>query len=202
VTVRAVVFDLDGVVRHFEPTDTIEADYGLEPGTLDRLPYEADLIEPAITGVWTYDEWVTAVGERLAQRFGEHTRPAAFEFACVAQRVDDAVLALVRRLRAHHTVALLTNGTTRVEEEVRALGIDGEFDHVFNSARIGYAKPDVRAFQHVLRTIGCEPHECVFTDDSELKLAGAAQLGIRTVHFSGAAALEEQLCAWDVRGAC
>ena len=199
MTIKAVIFDLDGVVRHFAPCDTIETQHALAPGIVTATAFESDLLEPTITGRWSHEEWVVAIGDRLAQRHGEGARAAARAFVSLPTRVDDAVLALVDRLRANHTVALLTNGTTRVEDELRTARIDEHFDHVFNSARIGYAKPDVRVFEHAMSVIGCAPQACVFIDDSESKLAGAHQLGIRTVHFTGLEPLVTQLRAWDVR---
>jgi glucose-1-phosphatase len=199
VTIRAVVFDLDGVVRHFDPCDAIETEYGLAPGTLTTLPYEPELLNPTVTGQWSYEEWIDAIGQCLSARHGEHTRAAATAFGNMSATIDADVLDLARRLRAHYTVAVLTNGTTRVEDELHALGVDTSFDYIFNSARIGYAKPDVRAFEHVVQMVRCAPEECVFTDDSEPKLAGAYALGMRTVHFTGAAAFESQLRAWGVR---
>jgi glucose-1-phosphatase len=193
VTIRAVVFDLDDVVRHFDPCDDVEATYGLAAGTLTATAFEPDLIDPTVTGARTYEQWIEAVGDRLAQRHGDDARPAAAAFGALPATVDPDVLDLVRRLREHYTVALLTNGTTRVEQELRALRLDDRFDHVFNSARIGYAKPDVRVFEHVVAALGYRPAECVFTDDSERKLAGAHEIGMYAVHFTGVDALVAEL---------
>jgi putative hydrolase of the HAD superfamily len=199
LTVSTVIFDLDGVIRNFEPYDAIEEQYGLALGTLMRTAFEPDLIEPTITGRWEHDAWIAALGDRLASRHGPMARDAAAAFASIPAFVDESVIDLAQRLRRNYVVALLTNGTTRVETELEALGVDTHFDHVFNSARIGYAKPDVRVFEHVVRTIACEPAECIFTDDSLHKLAGATELGMRTIHFTDAIALETQLREWGVR---
>jgi putative hydrolase of the HAD superfamily len=193
VTIRAVLFDLDDVVRHFDPYDDVESAYGLPPGTLGATVFAADLLEPTVTGAWTYEQWIEAIGDRLAGQFGEAARPAATAFSTVPATVDAEVLELVAGLRGRYTVALLTNGTTRVEEELRTLRIDDRFDHVFNSARIGYAKPDRRVFEHAVGVLGYRPHECVFTDDSALKLAGAHEIGMHAVHFTGVETLVAEL---------
>jgi putative hydrolase of the HAD superfamily len=138
-------------------------------------------------------------GDQLAARYGPSARAAALAFdACVAV-VDRDVVDLAFRLRPAFTTAILTNGTTRVEQELGALGVDAEFDHIFNSTRLGYAKPDVTVFQFVLDALGYAAPECVFIDDSEAKLAVAAELGMRTVHFTGIDPLETRLRAFGVR---
>jgi putative hydrolase of the HAD superfamily len=197
-TIRAVLFDLDGVVRHFPPCDTMEREHGLPLGTLSELPFEGDLINPTVTGIWSYDDWIAAIGDRLAERYGPSARAAAQAFASFVATVDRDVVDVAVRLRPAYTTAIVTNGTTRVEEELRALGVDADFDHVFNSARIGYAKPDVRIFRFVLDTIGCAANECVFIDDSETKLAGAVAVGMRAVHFTGIEPLKSQLRSFGV----
>ena len=97
-------------------------------------------------------------------------------------------------LRAGRTrLALLTNGTDTIPAELRESGIDAHVDDVFNSAEIGFAKPDPRAFQHVLGALDLPAAEVFFTDDSPSKLAGAEALGIRTHHFTGEAVLRAVL---------
>ena len=58
-------------------------------------------------------------------------------------------------------------------------------DAVFNSADIGFAKPDVRAFAYVLDALRVAPGSVLFVDDSAANMAGAAALGMRTPHFTG-----------------
>jgi putative hydrolase of the HAD superfamily len=197
--IRAVIFDLDGVVRTFPPCDVMEQQHGLPLGTLTSLPFETDLLNPTVTGAWSYEEWITAIGDRLADRYGPSARAAARSFASFVPTVDREVVDLALRLRTNYTTAILTNGTTRVEQELRALGIDADFDYVFNSARIGYAKPDVRAYRYAVAALGYSASECVYIDDSEAKLPGAADVGLQTVHFTGIDPLRSQLAAFGLR---
>ncbi|MEE1651384.1 HAD hydrolase-like protein [Brachybacterium sp. J144] len=67
---------------------------------------------------------------------------------------------------------ILTNGTDTIPAEVAGLGLTSHFDPIFNSAAIGYIKPDVRVFLHVLEQLGLGAPEVFFTDDSEGKLHG------------------------------
>jgi putative hydrolase of the HAD superfamily len=199
VTIRAVVFDLDGVVRHFEPEASIEARFGLPPGALYKTAFLPELLDATVIGERHYDAWIAGIGDVLARTHGEHARGAATAFSELGATVDREIIDLMRRLRAaRYVVAILTNGTTRVEAEVEALGIDREIDHFFNSARIGYAKPDPRAFEHVLTTLDVAADECVFTDDSPPKCEGARTVGMHVVDYTNAAELERALRLFEV----
>jgi putative hydrolase of the HAD superfamily len=68
---------------------------------------------------------------------------------------------------------------------MEALGIESRFDAIFNSAELGVAKPDRRAFEMVCSRLGVEPAEVLFTDDSERKLEGAIEIGMTARHFTG-----------------
>ena len=193
-TIRAVIFDLDGVIRQFAPSTPIDMAHGLAPGTVEATAFEPDLLALVTTGKITHEAWFESVEARLIERHGNQALGAAAAFAKLPLRVDDTVLALSDRLRALGIVtAILTNGTTSVEAEVVAHNIPEHFDGFFNSARIGFAKPDRRAFAHVATALGIPPTECAFTDDTVHKLTGADQLGMHTHHFVGVAKCEAWL---------
>lgn len=159
--IRAVVFDLDGVLRRFDlaPVAGIERRHELPEGSIQKAAFSPELLDPVITGRTSRADWVRAVGIRTA---------------------------------------ILTNGTDTIPAELHESGIDEHVDAVFNSAEIGIAKPDPRAFQHVLNALALTAEAVFFTDDSAPKLADAEVLGIRTHHFTGVDGLRAALCATGV----
>lgn len=194
--IRAVIFDLDGVLRHFDAAHVarIEARHGLAEGSIHATAFEPALLAAVTTGCITREEWMLRVGALL-----DNTRAAA-EWAVHPSTPDERMLALSDELRAAGIrTVILTNGTDTIPTELRELGIDAHVDAVFNSAEIGFAKPDERAFQHVLDALSLEPHEAFFTDDSASKLRGADDLGMTTHHFTGADGLLEALRAAGVQ---
>ena len=193
--IHVVLFDLDGVVRHFDPAFMTELEHrrGVNPGSIERVAFSKPLIEEVTTGRITRDEWVRRVGETL----GDHA--AAEEWGRHPSTVDDEVLDLSDEIRGLGLrTAILTNGTDAIAAEVDAHGFTGRFDAIFNSAVIGFAKPDVRAFQHVLDALDVTGDEVFFTDDTASKLVGADTLGMRTHHFHGVRALRAALSAAGV----
>jgi putative hydrolase of the HAD superfamily len=180
--IRAVVLDLDGVLRHFDPEASadIERRHALELGTLMAAAFADPGISDVTTGRITRDEWVSGIGDAVG------APAAASEWADWPPEVDLAMLDLADELRARGlTVAVLTNGTNTIAEEVAEQGIACRVDHVFNTAEIGHAKPDVRAFRHVLDVLDLPGEAVFFTDDSPGKLAGAVELGMHAHVFVG-----------------
>ena len=62
------------------------------------------------------------------------------------------------------------------------------FDHVVVSGRVGARKPSRAIYRLALEAAVTPAEACVMVDDLEQNLAGAARLGIRTVHHRNAAA--------------
>lgn len=193
--IRAVLFDLDGVVRHFDAdfTADIEARHGLSPGAVLDAAFEPDLLAQVTTGMISRRTWVELVGATLG------SVAAAEEWGRQPSVVDAEVLAIADALRATGIrTAILTNGTDTIPAEAEMLGLTAHFDAIFNSAEIGWAKPDIRAFQHVLDALGLAGAEVFFTDDSVSKLAGAEELGMPVHRFTSADALRVALRAEGV----
>ena len=69
------------------------------------------------------------------------------------------------------------------------------FRHAVLSHEVGAAKPSPRIYQEAVRRAGCAPEECFFTDDIELYVDAARQLGIQAVQFQSAAQIENELRA-------
>jgi putative hydrolase of the HAD superfamily len=188
--IRVVLFDLDGVIRHFDPNHVadIERRHGLAAGTLESIAFAKPLIEEVTTGRISRAEWVQQVGEMAG------SAPAAQEWGIQSAVVDEALLVLSDEIRGLGLrTAVLTNGTDTISAEIATMGIADRFEAVFNSADIGFVKPDIRAFEHVLHALDVPGEQVFFTDDSASKLVGADSLSMRTHLFEGVDDLREHL---------
>jgi len=97
-------------------------------------------------------------------------------------------LPLLRSLRASgHRIGLLTNGTEAQQlAKLRRTGLLIEFDVVCTSERIGFSKPDVRAFSVLASELGVEPGACLFVGDDPMKdVAGARAAGMQALLIDG-----------------
>ncbi len=186
----AVVFDLDGVIRHFDPARLaeIETRYGLEPGALWSTAFAPELVTQLVTGAITRYEW----GLRVGQAVGNLA--AAAEWQTDDGTVDPELLTLADDLRRRGlTVAILTNGTDTIPVELERLGITDRFDRIFNTAEIGVAKPDPAIFAHVCAQLDADPAAVFFTDDSRGHVDGATAAGLVARHFVDVATTRRQL---------
>lgn len=199
---EAALFDLDGVVRRFDPAHPgrVESAAGLAPGTLHRVAFEASALASATGGRSTFEQWRDGVADLLERDHGAADGRAVADrfFSLEDTSVDADVLDLVRRIRsAGHPVGLLTNATSRLPHELEHLHLTAEFDVVCNSWEVGVAKPDPAAFRLAAERIGAiGPAACFFTDDRAENVAAAATTGMTAHHFTGdAAALAVALAA-------
>lgn len=188
--IRVVLFDLDGVVRHFDPSHVteIESRHGIPRGALEAIAFSRPNIDDVTTGQISRAQWI----DRIAHDVG--SPEAADEWGRQPFTVDPEILRLADELRqAGLTTAILTNGTDTIPTETAQLGLDSHFSHIFNSASIGFVKPDQRAFQFVLDTLDVPGGSVFFTDDSAAKLEGAVSLGMTTHHYESVAGLRDAL---------
>lgn len=97
--------------------------------------------------------------------------------------INQPVLDLLRQRRV--PVALVTSATSRLPQDLAAPGLDGEFDHIINSSRIGVAKPDPGIFVAALQALDLPACQVLFIDDDVRHVAAATKLGIRSCQFQG-----------------
>lgn len=74
-----------------------------------------------------------------------------------------------------------SNATHQSVWQVRYANELNPFRTVFVSSDLGFRKPDPGAFQHVARSMGFEPPEILFFDDSSVNVDGARRAGMQGV---------------------
>ena len=197
---RAVLFDMDGVIRHWDDVGAKagEAAAGLPAGAVDRVAYTIPEFAATQVGTVTAREWAAAVGRALVAEYGPGADVAAEHYFAYAGRVDQAMVSLVAAVRAHVTVALLSNATDQLREHLAHHRLVDAFDVVLCSAELGIAKPDVEIFRHALTVLAVSPEEAFFTDDRPDNVDGARRAGLHAEVFTGRDALAGQLRALGV----
>jgi putative hydrolase of the HAD superfamily len=103
-------------------------------------------------------------------------------------RPRPGVIALVRRARARGMrVAVLSNSWgTGDYDPYDGYELDELFDAVVISDRVGLRKPSPRVYRLTAAELALQPEECLFVDDSKHNLPAARELGMGTLHFTGA----------------
>ncbi|BAJ29275.1 MULTISPECIES: HAD-IA family hydrolase [Kitasatospora] len=194
--VGAVLCDLDGVLRVWGDLAEVDRVRGLPPGTVGGAAFRAERLLPAVTGLVSDEEWRAAVAADLVAVCGsaEAAREAVAAWGRQPSQVDADVLALVAEVRRGGVpVVLVSNGTTRLEADLAACGLDGAVDAVLNTARFGHAKPDPRVYLAAAGLAGVPVERCLFVDDSAGNVAAATALGMHGHHHDGATGLRAAL---------
>ena len=81
-------------------------------------------------------------------------------------------------IKAHSTIALLTNTCAAHWPQIEATGVPDHFEHIVASHQIGKLKPDLENFLHALDVVGINADEAMFFDDNEINCVGAKKANI------------------------
>ncbi|MGX1811515.1 HAD-IA family hydrolase [Nocardia sp. NPDC055321] len=191
----AVLCDIDGVLRIWPPADDIEHENRLAPGTLAAIAFAPERLVPAITGEVTDEHWRAATATAVAEVCGsaERARAAVATWSRLEPEVDAEAVTLLRAARVLVPIALVSNGTTRLERDLARQGLHDVADALINTARIGFIKPDPRVYRIASERVGVPLHRCLFVDDSEPNVTAARELGMPAVHFRTIADLRDAL---------
>lgn len=100
--------------------------------------------------------------------------------------VDPALRDLVAELKrdGRYRLAILSNASDSLERILAQFDIDHYFDPIFNSHRMGMAKPEPRIYQTVLAQLSAAPETVFFIDDQERNTQAATALGF-VCHWFG-----------------
>lgn len=193
---RALLCDLDGVLRRWpaEPVAQAEAAAGVAPGTLLKVAFAPERLEPAIRGQVSDAEWRAGITRALSQLCS----PVQAALAVVAWSASPGELvpevwALLERARERCALVLVTNATTRLETDLLSLGLSESFDAVVSSARIGVEKPRPEFYAAALEAAGVAAEAALFVDDTPANVVGAEAAGIESHRFREVAELARWL---------
>lgn len=183
--IRAVVFDVGGVLEIVTPTGWIErweTRLSLKPGELDeRL---GDLWEAGSLGTISYAD--------VERRAGEILGIDASQVAALMRDVWDEYLGspntqltgYFANLRPRYRTAILSNSFVGAREQEHARYQFGDLcDLIIYSHEVGIRKPERRIFQLACEELNVQPAEMLFLDDVEANVEAAQQLGIHAILF-------------------
>jgi transcription antitermination factor NusB len=185
--VDAVVVDLDGVIRHWDPEHALRADdrLGLPAGTIAAAALDAGRLERVVDGRLPFEAWCEEIGQVVAGAHGVDAAPVADAWATATWQIDLAVVELLQAAREAVPVALLSNASTHLQLDLDLSGIGDQFDLVVGSAELGVAKPAPEAFRAVAEGLDVALERSLFVDDTLANVEGARALGMRAERFTG-----------------
>jgi epoxide hydrolase-like predicted phosphatase len=206
---KAIIFDFGNVLDHDDQhaewltrRDALAAPLKLSGQALWNHIYCGDEWQDVkhgrITNAEFWDRVLSKLGitDRADQ---EHFVARLFEGH---DKVHPDMAALLRELRPHYKLALLSNTFERDMDVwiVTTHGLDGIFDVVVSSARVGLAKPAAAIYHLTLEQLGMAPGEALFIDDQYRNTSAAEALDIPSIVFMSPAQLREALRSRGIVG--
>jgi putative hydrolase of the HAD superfamily len=182
----AVLCDLDNVIRFYDLTRLarLEQLAGLAEGTTMRVAYAPETDLPLLLGKIGKEQWVETIVRGLV---GEVSEPQARELGTALAeapfRADDVVVTMLRRIREHMPLVLVTNATLELESDLASLGLSDLAHHVVSSARVGVAKPDREIYEIAAERAETAVERCLFVDDRLENIEAAVALGMTGLHY-------------------
>lgn len=192
--IDVVVFDFGGVLSRLgNPAirAALESELGLQEGDLGALMYAHPHWDAVASGQITEREYWCSMASRLVRR-SEDVR-VLLRPLWGTQGAIEEVVDLVRALHGRVRLAVLSNWTESLHDDLASLGLDRYFDVVINSARVGVRKPHEAIFRHAIETLGVPPERILFIDDTPGNVEAASALGIQAVLFETPPALRTHL---------
>ena len=108
-------------------------------------------------------------------------------------KLNHDVINLAKRIKGCYTVGIISNIEEITHNVVDDWNVLDDFEHKFMSYQIGFSKPDLRIYHHVIKNLPFEPNQMIFIDDKESNVSAAKQTGINAIHFTDFSNLEESL---------
>jgi len=192
-TPLAVLWDFGGVILSspFEAFNRYEAELGLPKDFIRGLN-----ARNGDTNAWAKMERSEVSLEGFVELFEEEARQQGHKLdgwrilQSLSGDIRPQMVEALRRCSRAFRVACITNnmkhgegpGMARSADKAKAVAeIMTLFEHVVESSKLGFRKPDPRIYQHACELIGVPPAACVYLDDLGINLKPARALGMRTI---------------------
>lgn len=187
MTIRALIFDRDGVLTYFDlaaaatffapllPISVWEmAAQWQEFGATHGFPNSVEAERTFFAAFWA----------QMRLRHGlspaQHDALLALDYTQFVRAFPDARPALHWAHQAGYYIGVLSNFTlASLDASLHAAGLAGEIDAACAATVIGAAKPHPAAYRTIAAALGVAPEECIFFDDEALCVEGAVAAGMR-----------------------
>ena len=205
MTVKAILFDADGVIQRPTPARrSLWAQLlGGAEGSVDA--FLQDLFE-AERGCYTGSgDFIRSVRDLLERWNCAGDLSAALQ-AWIAIDADPGIRQVIALLRASGYPCYLASNQEpyRARYMSETLAYRALFDGEFYSCTVGYAKPDPAYFAAILKAIAVPAEHVLFIDDHSTNVHAALSVGLRASVFAPAdherwhGAMEQLLVGYDL----
>lgn len=213
--IKAIIFDLGGVLMTDVPLREIAEDLAKKLNLLVNFDQEADEIhahlypseywELLTLGKITEDEYWdnflkrSKISEKLEVRSEKLKRELNKKVRSSLYPLGDSTR-IINLLKKNYKLGILSNHAKEWSEYMKQeFDLFKFFDPIIFSCDVGFRKPDPKIYEIALEKLGCNPGECVFIDDKKRNTDGAEKLGMKGIVFENPLKLEKTLSGFGVK---
>jgi len=188
--IKAIIFDLGGVILNINYQNTIDSFKKLgekNTGDFYSKKIQSHIFNLLETGEITAKQFLNDL-----QELSDNATIAEVRSAWNSMLLDfpEKRLDLLRSLKSKYKIFLLSNtNTIHINAISNSLGkpqwksFCNLFDKMYLSHEIGVRKPNIEAFQFILKQQKLNPNEVLFIDDSPQHIKSAKKIGIICYHL-------------------
>ena len=197
MTLRAVVFDLGGVIVRTEyqaPRQKLAERFGMDYEDIEKIVFGGGpngSAARASVGEITEEEHWQQVMKTLKRPADEYPRIQQEFFG--GDIVDRTLLDFLRSLKPTYKIGLISNAWSGLRAWIEREKFEDVFDVMIISAEVGTAKPAEAIFRLALNQLGMSPNEAVFVDDFIVNIEACEKLGMKGILFKDSESTIQEL---------
>jgi HAD superfamily hydrolase (TIGR01509 family) len=191
--VKNIIFDLGGVLLNLDVAQTRDAFIKLGLTQIDdlfRIGHAESFFKQYEMGTISDEEFVEKARQLSLPDTTGNQIVAAWNVMLLdfpAERVE-----FLNTLKNKYRLFLFSNTNAihlqyfhKSYQEVYGMAMDDLFEKAYYSHLIKQRKPDVAAFQYVIKDSKVDAAETLFIDDALVNIEGARLAGLQAVHLTG-----------------
>ena len=189
--IKAIIFDLGGVILNISYQNTIDSFKKLgvrNTGNFYSKKTQSNIFNLIETGEITAEQFLSELQELTDNATIQEVKDA---WNSMLLDFPENRLELLNTLKNEYKLFLLSNtNSIHINAISNQLGntkwksFCNIFDKMYLSHQIGVRKPNIEAFQFILKQQKLNPNEVLFIDDSPQHIEGAKKLGIICYHLN------------------
>jgi len=185
--IKAIIFDLGGVILNINYQNTVDrfTKLGIKNiNTFYSKKAQSNIFNKIETGKISEKEFLLRIQKKTNNVTIKQIKEA---WNSMLLNLPENRITLLKKLKQKYSIFLLSNiNTIHISKFKQILGnkkyheFYNLFDKVYFSHKIGFRKPDQKAFQLILDKNKLTNSNILFIDDSPQHIEGAKKLGIKT----------------------